>query len=607
MARRPVPLAKLSAPKAFGALARERLFGLLDAERPQRAIWIAAPPGAGKTTLVASYLRARSLRALWYQVDAGDADPAAFFADLAQGAPPSRRRGPPLALLAPEYLADLPAFTRRFWRAFFARLPAPSLLVLDNFQDAGASVPLHEIVAAAIAEAPVGVTVIVVSRADPPPAFARALANGLIARIEADDLRLSGAETRAIANAARPLDEATLHLLEQACAGWAAGLALMLQQLRHAGPIGTGLPMATREAVFAYFAGQVFEQVAPATRELLLATAYLPRVTAEAAGVLSGNAGAGALLEQLHRDRLFTDRHDSEAVGYEYHALFRDFLRSRVDATFRDEGRRDLRSRSAALLAARGDAAEALRLHVDNADWSAAGALIVARAGGLIAEGRWLTLKAWVAMLPREHVAATPTLLLWLGSAQILVDPPKARALLVRAFEGFVAQGDRLGQALAATGAIESHNVEFAEFRALDPWLDALARLLDEGLAFPSPTARLRVHAAVMLAAMLREPAHRLLQPSLAHALSALDADIAATVQADTATQLLQYFDFTGDLRGALALVDRTAPLFARADLTPFRRAGWLVFYSYHSALVGSYREGFAALDELRAIRAITA
>jgi len=30
--------------------------------------------------------------------------------------------------------------------------------------------------------------------------------------------------------------------------------------------------------------------------------------------------------------------------------------------------------------------------------------------------------------------------------------------------------------------------------------------------------------------------------------------------------------------------------------------AGWLVFFSYHSAPVGTYREGFAALDGLRAI-----
>ena len=38
-----------------------------------------APPGAGKTTLASSYVDARELRHLWFQLDAGDADPATFF------------------------------------------------------------------------------------------------------------------------------------------------------------------------------------------------------------------------------------------------------------------------------------------------------------------------------------------------------------------------------------------------------------------------------------------------------------------------------------------------------------------------------------------------
>jgi ATP/maltotriose-dependent transcriptional regulator MalT len=34
-------------------------------------VW--TPPGAGKTTLVASWLDARDIKGIWYQVDSGDA------------------------------------------------------------------------------------------------------------------------------------------------------------------------------------------------------------------------------------------------------------------------------------------------------------------------------------------------------------------------------------------------------------------------------------------------------------------------------------------------------------------------------------------------------
>jgi len=85
-----------------------------------------APPGAGKTTLMASYLDARAPAALWYQIDEGDGDLASFFyyMDLAsRRATRSRRK--PLAFLTPEYLQGLAAFTRNYFRDCFARLERP--------------------------------------------------------------------------------------------------------------------------------------------------------------------------------------------------------------------------------------------------------------------------------------------------------------------------------------------------------------------------------------------------------------------------------------------------------------------------------------------------
>jgi LuxR family transcriptional regulator, maltose regulon positive regulatory protein len=68
------PSAKISRPRLRKVYARARLFQRLDELRSCPAIWIEGLAGSGKTTLIASYLDARELPCLWYQVDERDAD-----------------------------------------------------------------------------------------------------------------------------------------------------------------------------------------------------------------------------------------------------------------------------------------------------------------------------------------------------------------------------------------------------------------------------------------------------------------------------------------------------------------------------------------------------
>src|SRR5512146_2327168 len=96
-------IAKLTRPRLANVVERKRLLARLNSVGEKKIVWISAPAGSGKTTLVAQWLDSRKLPSIWYQVDEGDADIATFFSYMgiaAKQAAPHYRT--PLPLLTPE-------------------------------------------------------------------------------------------------------------------------------------------------------------------------------------------------------------------------------------------------------------------------------------------------------------------------------------------------------------------------------------------------------------------------------------------------------------------------------------------------------------------------
>jgi hypothetical protein len=153
-------LAKITGPRLPVVLTRDRLFKLLDQAIEKPAIWVQAPAGAGKTTLVASWLAERKNAALWYQVDERDSDPASFFYYMGlavKKAAPRHRR--PLPLLTPEYLPGICIFSKNFFEALFRRLKSPSTIVFDNYQEVSAESLLHRVICDGLKVVPDGINV----------------------------------------------------------------------------------------------------------------------------------------------------------------------------------------------------------------------------------------------------------------------------------------------------------------------------------------------------------------------------------------------------------------------------------------------------------------
>lgn len=484
---------KITPPRLGQVYHRQRLFKLLGQSRDAAVTWLAGPAGAGKTTLVASYLETQALRHIWYQLDAGDADAGGFFYHLRLAAmklDPGFAQS--LPLLTPEYLADIRTFSRNFFHRLLAALPRPLLLVFDNYQDVPAEAPLHRLLAKAFDAVPDGVAVLVLSRESPPEHLARLRMNGAVHEISWADLRLTEEESLAIGRkrlpkSARPEPE-MLKALHQRAGGWMAGLVLLLE---HYGA-GGGEPAAVKgnELLFDYFASEVLQGFDPELRTFLLHTAVVPTVTATLADTLLQRQGSAHVLAGLARRQLFVFRLADVEGGYRYHPLFRTFLLDRLERTLAERDLNVLRKRAADALVAAAHFADAAALYQACGDWPALAHLVLAHAQELFGQGRHMQLTQWLDVLPESLTEALPWLAYWKGMCRLPLAPMQARAYFARAYHAFCLSDDTAGLYLAWCGVADSFVYAWDDFGPALPWIDEFQALQ---MRHPEPPPELQV------------------------------------------------------------------------------------------------------------------
>ncbi len=607
MNKRAPRLAKVSRPNVAGVLSRERLFSRLDDCRNKSVVWLTGPPGSGKTTLIADYLDTWALDYVWYQVDQGDADVATFFYYLGQSLRNDSDSGKkPLPVLSPEYLGNLPSFTRSFFRDLFSRLTAPFALVFDNYQEVPAQSKLHEVIRDALAEVPQDGCVFFISRGEPVSTLARYQANQSMEVVGWEELCLTREESDAIVTLRghELTEDARIQLYEKT-QGWAAGLVLMLEQLGKDKAVAEMPSTFTPQIIFDYLAGEIFKDFDPATQYFLLRTACLPQLTASLAKDLTGDDSAAATLSRMAtHDYFIAVKHGYPEPVYQYHPLLREFLLTKAKESLNAEERSQLQHRAAELLEQAGQIEDTVALLIESRDWPGLQRVIRGHAAVMLEQGRGETLEQWLNELPGEILDQDPWMLYWLGACRFPYVPREARHAYEKAYQRFKEQdpSDIEGPLSAIVGVMDAILFDVDDLTLLDPWIEEVEKLDKDGGEIPSEELAARMTCNMYLALAFRQPFHTEIDEWADRTYTIFQKCTDPRLKMTVGLALATGFIWAGHFTVAEGTIEAMRQVADTPDMSPMAQSTLRNIESMYYMVVGRFDECMKAVEDGLAI-----
>jgi ATP/maltotriose-dependent transcriptional regulator MalT len=407
-AQAPLVATKLHAPEPRGRIGRERLIARLSAVPGTKLVLIRAPAGWGKSTLLSQWRSAEQgqRRFAWVTLDPSDSDPIRFWTYALQAlrsVAPELGSGSLALLRAPG--VDLVGEMLPVLIGELQTLQPPLILTLDDYHQLEGNA-VHAGMRRLLDYLPGNVCVAIATRTEPPLQVPRLRARGQLVEIDANELRFSPTEARVLLNELLDLELAAedVAALHQRAEGWPAALYLAGLSLRN---------RSDRHGFIVRFAGddrhivdylgeEVLAELGPDTRELLLRTSILERVTGPLGDAVADTTGSSRKLETLARSNLFVVPLDERRDWYRYHHLFRACLNAelRIEAA---ELIPELHRRASGWFQKAGDVPEAINHAIAGEDFPAASELLAAHWNDVVSTGGLRTVETWLMALP-EHV-----------------------------------------------------------------------------------------------------------------------------------------------------------------------------------------------------------
>ena len=293
-------------------------------------VLVSAPAGSGKSTLVNGWLDERPGQPAWLQVDEGDDDPARFWtyvsAALADTAPASPDAVADALAAGLDEVVDVMVNT-------IAATGDEIVLVIDDYHLV-TNPDVHTSVERLIGLRPTNLTVVLVTRFDPPIRLGRLRVRDELTEVRADDLRFDDTEAGWLLDADNVgLDHDAVARLRQRTEGWAAGLVLASLSLRDGVDLEAFVDSfhGDDQLVADYLGEEFLDSLDDADLERLLDASVLDRMSGPLLDAVTGCSDGAIWLRGLASTNQLVIALDRTGTWFRFHHLLRDVLRVELE------------------------------------------------------------------------------------------------------------------------------------------------------------------------------------------------------------------------------------------------------------------------------------
>ncbi len=336
----PILKTKLFIPKfnQTTVLNRPRLIHHLNNSIEKKLTIISAPAGFGKTTCLVQWIKTLMQPVGWISLDSSDNDPSVFWAyfiaafqklkpEVDQSAfrmLQTTNIEQSVNLIVTTLINDIVESNTKF------------IIILDDYHLIKNST-IHRSIKFFIKNAPEKFHLVISSRTSPPIAMSKMRIKGYLSEFYSDDLRFSSKEINCFFNDTMglELDTKRLNDLITSSEGWITGLQIVALALKAKPEQISEFSMdgsitTINQHLMSYFIEEVLYSHSEKTRNFLIKTSILERLSGSTCEAVTGEQNSSSILDELYEANMFITRIDEDKNWYRYHHLFTKALRDQL-------------------------------------------------------------------------------------------------------------------------------------------------------------------------------------------------------------------------------------------------------------------------------------